>query len=88
MRTSIAVAAFLLAAIRSSFGQTLKQVAAFDLPGPAGKRFDYLTMDYEDHYLLSAHLAAGVLYVIDVRTNRSRQFRACLEWRASSTFPG
>src|SRR5437762_8798054 len=49
---------------------TLKSVSSFDLPGPAGKRFDYLTIDYDDHYLLSAHLAAGLLYVIDLRTNR------------------
>jgi hypothetical protein len=48
----------------------LKKVAVIDLPGPPGKRFDYLTMDYDDHYLLSAHLGAGLLYVIDVRTNR------------------
>jgi hypothetical protein len=51
-------------------GQTLKQIAALDLTGPAGKRFDYLTIDYDDHYLLSAHLAAGLLYVIDTQTNR------------------
>src|SRR5258706_15407444 len=70
MRTSIAAAAVLLACIGSTSGQTLKQIAAFDLPGPAGKRFDYLTIDYDDHYLLSAHLAAGILYVIDVRTNK------------------
>jgi hypothetical protein len=25
-------------------------------------------MDDEDHYLLSAHVGAGILYVIDVRT--------------------
>src|SRR6266849_8875960 len=59
----------LLACMAPTFGQTLKQIASFDLPGPAGKRFDYLTIDYEDHYLLSAHLAAGLLYVIDTRTN-------------------
>jgi len=53
-----------------TFGQTLKQIATIDLPGPGGKRFDYLTIDYEDHYLLSAHLAAGILYVIDLRTNK------------------
>src|SRR5947199_9863824 len=69
MRTSIA-AAIVFACIGSTFGQTLKQIAAFDLPGPAGKRFDYLTIDYEDHYLLSAHLGAGILYVIDLRTNK------------------
>src|ERR1700730_9930840 len=27
-------------------------------------------MDHEDHYLLSAHLAPGILYVIDVTTNK------------------
>ena len=49
---------------------TLKKVAEFDLPGPPGKRFDYLTITPDDHYLLSAHLAAGQMYVIDVRTNK------------------
>jgi len=52
------------------WGQTLKRVATIDLPGPAGQRFDYLTIDYEDHYLLSAHLGPGILYVIDTRANR------------------
>ena len=51
-------------------GQTLKKIASIDLPGPKGQRFDYLTMDDEDHYLLSAHLGPGILYVIDVRTNK------------------
>jgi DNA-binding beta-propeller fold protein YncE len=50
-------------------GQTLKKVAAIDLPGPKGQRFDYLTMDDEDGYLLSAHLGPGILYVINVHTN-------------------
>jgi DNA-binding beta-propeller fold protein YncE len=58
----------LLATIAS--GQTLKQVAKFDLPGPAGKRFDYLTIDPDDHYLISAHPAAGQTYVIDLTTNK------------------
>ncbi|MGI8962224.1 MAG: YncE family protein [Bryobacteraceae bacterium] len=49
--------------------QTLREIRKIDLPGPPGKRFDYLTIDYEDHYLLSAHLAAGLLYVIDTRNN-------------------
>jgi YVTN family beta-propeller protein len=70
MRTQTVFFGVLLACVAPAFGQTLKQIASFDLPGPAGKRFDYLTMDYEDHYLLSAHLAAGILYVIDVRTNK------------------
>jgi hypothetical protein len=38
---------------------TLKKMSEFDLPGPGGKRFDYLTITSDDHYLLSAHLAAG-----------------------------
>jgi hypothetical protein len=50
--------------------QTLRQIASINLPGPKGQRFDYLTMDDEDHYLLSAHLGPGVLYVIDVGTNK------------------
>src|SRR5204863_6278515 len=53
-----------------AFAATLKAVLSFDLPGPAGKRFDYLMIDYDDHYLLSAHLAAGLLYIIDLRTNK------------------
>jgi DNA-binding beta-propeller fold protein YncE len=51
-------------------GPTLKKVAEFDLPGPGGKRFDYLAIDTDDHYLFSAHLAAGQTYVIDLRTNK------------------
>ena len=68
----IRISAFVatLAMASGAFGQTLKQVASFDLPGPAGKRFDYLTIDYDDHYLLSAHLGAGLLYVIDLKTNQ------------------
>src|SRR6516164_1010316 len=54
----------------SAFAQTLKEVAKFDLPGPGGKRFDYLTIDDGDHYLISAHLAAEQTYVIDLRTNK------------------
>src|SRR5215469_16889667 len=50
-------------------GQSLTQVGVIDVPGPKGQRFDYLTMDDEDHYLLSAHLGPGILYVIDVRTD-------------------
>jgi DNA-binding beta-propeller fold protein YncE len=66
------VAAFLLiiGLCVSQIGQAeaLRQVGVIDLPGPKGQRFDYLTMDDEDHYLLSAHLGPGILYVIDTRT--------------------
>ncbi|MHB8259222.1 MAG: YncE family protein [Bacteroidia bacterium] len=49
---------------------TLKKVTTIDLPGEAGKRFDYLTIDYKHGYLLAAHLGANVLYVIDIKTNK------------------
>lgn len=64
------VAAGALGRSAKSGTTTLKKVTEFDLPGPAGKRFDYLTIAADDHYLLSAHLAAGQMYVIDLRTNR------------------
>jgi len=62
------IALLLLAA--SLPGQTLRQIATIELPGPKGQRFDYLTTDDEDHFLLSAHLGPGILYVIDMKTNK------------------
>jgi len=41
------------------FGQALKEIAKFDLPGAPGKRFDYLTIDEDDQYLISANLGAA-----------------------------
>src|ERR1700716_2896685 len=52
------------------FQESLEKIAHIELPGPKGQRFDYLTVDSEDHYLLSAHLGPGILYVIDMRTNK------------------
>ena len=56
-----------------AYGQSarpaLERVTAIDVPGPAGQRFDYLAIDYDDRYLFSAHLGPGILYVIDLRTN-------------------
>src|SRR6516165_10544511 len=49
---------------------TLRKVKDYDLPGPPGKRFDYLTIDTDDGYLISAHLAANQTYVIDLHTDR------------------
>jgi DNA-binding beta-propeller fold protein YncE len=51
-------------------GSTLKKVKEYDVPGPLGKRFDYLTIDTADQYLISTHLAAGQTYVIDLRTDK------------------
>ncbi len=59
-----------LGVTNKSAAPTLKKVAEFDLPGPPGKRFDYLSITPDDRYLLSTHLAAGQMYVIDLRTNK------------------
>ena len=64
------IAGFGTTGVAQTAGPTLKKITAFDLPGPAGKRFDYLTIDQDDHYLISAHLAASQTYVIDLRTNK------------------
>jgi YVTN family beta-propeller protein len=64
------LAALSLALAAPAPGQTLKNIGGIELSGPKGQRFDYLAMDYEDHYLLSAHLGPGILYVIDVKTNK------------------
>jgi Uncharacterized conserved protein len=50
--------------------ESLKRTAVIEVPGPKGQRFDYLTIDGENHYLLSAHLGPGILYVVDMRTNK------------------
>ncbi|PYN12780.1 MAG: hypothetical protein DME05_20580 [Candidatus Rokuibacteriota bacterium] len=47
----------------------MRQIVEFELPGPPGKRFDYLTIGEDDNYLLSAHLGAGLLHVVDLRAN-------------------
>jgi DNA-binding beta-propeller fold protein YncE len=48
----------------------LKPAGYIDVPGPKGKRFDYLTIDGPRHLLFSTHLGAGLLYAIDLRTNK------------------
>jgi DNA-binding beta-propeller fold protein YncE len=71
-RTSFSIAfALVIAAMAQaqSTPPTLEKMTAFDLPGPGGKRFDYLTIAADEHYLISAHLAANQTYVIDLRTN-------------------
>ena len=72
LRRLAALAVLILPAVfaKEASGQTLKQATKFDLPGPGGKRFDYLTIDDDDHYLISAHLAADQTYVIDLATNK------------------
>ena len=70
MMKLFSVAAVLLSFGGSVWSQSLRKVGTIDLPGPKGQRFDYLTTDEEDHYLLSAHLGPGILYVIDLRTDK------------------
>ncbi|HEY1939297.1 MAG TPA: hypothetical protein VGJ33_15305 [Candidatus Angelobacter sp.] len=50
--------------------ELLKQAGSIELPGPRGKRFDYLTIDPSRNLLFSTHLGAGLLYVIDLKTNK------------------
>jgi YVTN family beta-propeller protein len=50
--------------------QLLLQIGAIELPGPKGKRFDYLTIDSSRNLLFSTHLGAGLLYAIDIKTNK------------------
>jgi len=64
------VALFVLAAVADLTAGELKRIAVIELPGPSGLRFDYLTIDYDDHYLFCAHLGPGLLYVIDLLTNK------------------
>src|SRR5437762_8661122 len=69
-RAAFVLGSFLSVCASGASGQTLKEITRFDLPGPGGKRFDYLTIDPDDHYLISAHLAADHTYVIDLATNK------------------
>jgi len=57
----------------SAFGadaKLLRQIGSIELPGPKGKRFDYLTVDSSRSLLFSTHLGAGLLYAIDLKTNK------------------
>src|SRR3954465_11928006 len=58
------------AACFSQQGHLLQPAGSIELPVPKGKRFDYLTIDASRHLLFVTHLGAGLLYVIDLNTNR------------------
>jgi YVTN family beta-propeller protein len=63
----------LVAFVTSALSQSaplLRPAGFIELPGPKGKRFDYLTIDPARHYLLATHLGAGLLYVIDLNSGR------------------
>jgi DNA-binding beta-propeller fold protein YncE len=71
-RTAVALSLLLVVARPASAEDTpaLREVGHIELPGPAGKRFDYLTIDYEDGWIFSAHLGANQTYVIDRTTQK------------------
>lgn len=72
MKTQVMIWLLLLSGLgaRGQLGPALRAVGTIALPGAAGKRFDYLTIDYQRGQLWSAHLGANQTYVIDLKTNR------------------
>jgi YVTN family beta-propeller protein len=68
--TVVAGALFLCSAAHAAEKPLLRPVGYIDLPGAGGKRFDYLTIDPAKHYLFATHLGAGLLYVVDLKTNK------------------
>ena len=59
LAASLPIGIAVIGAVGQSLPRTLRRVAEFDLPGPSGNRFDYLTIDLNDDYLISAQLGAG-----------------------------
>src|SRR5690349_18914815 len=47
-----------------------RKITQVELPGPKGKRFDYLTIDPDDHFIGVAHMHGNQTYFIDTRTNQ------------------
>jgi YVTN family beta-propeller protein len=62
---TIAVCGVLLAEV-----SPLRKIGEVELPGPKGKRFDYLTIDPDDHFVIIAHMHADQTYFFDTRTNQ------------------
>ncbi len=60
-----AVAGALLAEV-----SPLRKITQVELPGPKGKRFDYLTVDPDDHFVIVAHMHGNQTYFVDTRTNQ------------------
>jgi YVTN family beta-propeller protein len=48
----------------------LRKLTQIELPGPKGKRFDYLTVDPDDHFVIVAHMHGDQTYFVDTRTNQ------------------
>jgi hypothetical protein len=63
--------------------QLLKPAGVIDLPGPKGKRFDYLTIDYGRNLFFPPTWAQGFSTPsIFARTSWSRRSRICRGLRA------
>jgi len=48
----------------------LRKIAQIEFPGPKGKRFDYVTIDPDDHFVIVAHMHGNKTYFVDTRTNQ------------------
>ena len=48
----------------------LRKLTSIELPGPKGKRFDYVTTDPDDHFVIVAHMYGNQTYFVDTRTNQ------------------
>jgi YVTN family beta-propeller protein len=48
----------------------LRKLTTIELPGPKGKRFDYVTVDPDDHFVIVAHMNGDQTYFVDTRTNQ------------------
>ena len=53
-----------------SYGHGLKQVQSLSLPGPIGKDFEAVKVDYKNHSVYIAHFGANQIYVIDSNTGK------------------
>lgn len=62
---AMAIAGALLAEV-----SPLRKIAQVELPGPKGKRFDYVTVDPDDHFVIVAHMHGNQTYFVDTRTNQ------------------
>lgn len=48
----------------------LRKLTSIELPGPKGKRFDYVSTDPDDHFIVVAHMYGNQTYFVDTRTNQ------------------
>ncbi len=48
-----------------AYSATLKKKQVVDLPGPIGKNFGSIKLDYKDHYIFLAHQEANQIYVLN-----------------------